>query len=745
MGLTISPIGNLCLKGIEMNQFKLNAYLKNNDAIIFSDDLSKLNPIMFNLTHKLLLTLSIYVLSYQSSLAAEDQSNSDQRVAQLATLVISAEKQDERHSSSQAITQFNHELLDVSFSKSHVSKQDLQNHHVQRVSDALSLVNGVVYQDSYGGGFWDNYSFRGFSTDPNMGTAYMRNGLSSISGIHTSRDMVSIQAIDFLKGPMAAMYGQGAIGGVMNITTKQPEWQSEKEFTVSGNTQQQYRISLDSNNAINDALAYRLGVAYEDNQSFREHVNNQHYFIAPQLAWKLSTQTQLNLDTEFASHQGVFDRGIPMVNGEFTVDPKTFLGEPADGKIKIKDQMYQLRLNHQFNTDWNNTTALSYNHGERAGTSTEISSLNVDTQTANRFRRYRQFETDTTQFQSILRGKIQTGAVKHELVANVEAVYYTIDQIQLRNAVGTSSPIHIYQPIYGNILPLSRVTKHSKETQKNFGINVQDQIFLNDQWNILLGARFNHLQQQIEDQRTDQISKQSFTPFTPRVGVNFKVTDKLAFYSNWGKAFELNTGLDKNNQLYQPEKTESWEIGTKYEFQPKSWFGLTYFDMQKQHLLTEGISDSYVDSGRVQSHGFELELQYQLNDALRFNGNYSYTDASIVESEVEQKGARLKNIPKHTANLSTDYQFKLAGYEAGTVANLSYYGKRSANYIDNGTHLPDFTVVKVGAYLQVSPDLRAQINIDNLFDQDYYVASYTHYWIQLGEPRKATLTFNWKF
>ncbi len=33
--------------------------------------------------------------------------------------------------------------------------------NIQRVSDALALVNGVVYQDSYGGGFWDNYSFRG--------------------------------------------------------------------------------------------------------------------------------------------------------------------------------------------------------------------------------------------------------------------------------------------------------------------------------------------------------------------------------------------------------------------------------------------------------------------------------------------------------------------------------------------------------------------------------------------------------
>ena len=81
----------------------------------------------------------------------------------------------------------------------------------------------------------------------------------------------------------------------------------------------------------------------------------------------------------------------------------------------------------------------------------------------------------------------------------------------------------------------------------------------------------------------------------------------------------------------------------------------------------------------------------------------------------------------------------------GLVGNINYYGKRSANYIDNGTSLPDFTVVNIGGYVQLRPDLRAQLNIDNLFDQDYYVASYTNYWVQVGETLKATLSLNWKF
>lgn len=694
----------------------------------------------------LLNPLAWSILFAQFSMSAMAQSQTDQQIAELEKITIKAEDVAETSFSSTGLTQFDHSLLSVPFTKSHVSEQDIKNNNIQRVSDALSRVNGVVYQDSYGGGFWDNYSFRGFSTDPNMGTSYLRNGLSSLSGIHTPRDMVNIQAIDFLKGPMAAMYGQGAIGGIMNITTKQPEWTQKNEVSLSGSTLEEYRASLDSTGALSDAVAYRLGLAYENNQSFRDQVDSQHYFVAPQLAWKISDQTQLNLDTEFSEHQGVFDRGVPMVNGQFVVNKKTFLGEPSDGDIKVKDQMYQLRLNHQFNENWNNTTALSYNHGERAGTSTEISSIAADGQTANRFRRYRQFETDTFQLQSILRGKFSTGAVKHELVANVEAGHYTIDQIQLRNAVGTSSPINIYNPVYGqNILALTRTTKNTKETQNMLGVNLQDQLFLNPQWNVLIGGRFNRLEQQIDDYKTGLSDQQDFTPFSPRVGVNYQPTTKLSFYSNWGKSFELNTGLNKDNQLYDPEKTQSWEVGAKYEYLPQSWFGLTYFDLDKQHLLTEGITDTYVDSGRVQSHGVEVELKHQFNDHLRVGANYTFTKASVIESEVDTKCARLKNIPRHTANLNADYQFELLGREAGLVGTINYFGKRSANYIDNGTSLPEFTVVNVGGYVQVRPDLRAQLNVDNVFDKDYYVSSYTDEWVQPGEPLKATLSLTWDF
>ena len=47
------------------------------------------------------------------------------------------------------------------------------------------------------------------------------------------------------------------------------------KLTYANNTQEQYRISLEHTAPINDELAYRLAVAHEDNQSFRDHVSSE--------------------------------------------------------------------------------------------------------------------------------------------------------------------------------------------------------------------------------------------------------------------------------------------------------------------------------------------------------------------------------------------------------------------------------------------------------------------------------------
>jgi iron complex outermembrane receptor protein len=42
-----------------------------------------------------------------------------------------------------------------------------------------------------------------------------------------------------------ALYGRGETGGLLNLNSKKPQWESESEVNLRANTQEQYRISLE--------------------------------------------------------------------------------------------------------------------------------------------------------------------------------------------------------------------------------------------------------------------------------------------------------------------------------------------------------------------------------------------------------------------------------------------------------------------------------------------------------------------
>ncbi len=54
-------------------------------------------------------------------------------------------------------------------------------------------------------------------------------------------------------------------------------------------------------------------------------------------------------------------------------------------------------------------------------------------------------------------------------------------------------------------------------------------------------------------------------------------------------------------------------------------------------------------------------------------------------------------------------------------------------------------MVNVGWIYASTPRFEGQLNVDNVFDKDYYVSSYTDEWVQPGEPLKATLSMTWNF
>lgn len=696
------------------------------------------------MSSKLYLLSSCTLLSHFAWAQTSDLPNP------LPTLVIEAQHSTDSLVNSSASTKFKHDAIDVPFSRSFISKETLKQQDVQRIDDALSQVSGVYSQTNYGGGFWDNFSFRGFGTDPNIGAQIIRNGLSVNRGLSAPRDMVNIESLDFLKGPMASLYGRGEAGGLLNINTKKPQWQPSTEVNLRLNSLEKYRTSFEHTDAINDDFAYRFAIAHEDNQSFRDHVSSKRWFFSPQLSWKISDRTQLDFDSEFTHQTGTFDRGISTYQQQFVMSPKTFTGEPNDGDHLQKDNFYQLHLKHEINDAWKLNSALSIKDTQLKGFSSEPRRIQSDGQTLERQRRYRDNKSDDILFQTEFLGTVQHDWARHEILLNSEIGRMDYRQLQLRRNHSLDNPnmIDIFNPIYGKYLPELPLFINTEEEQQYFSLNIQDQLFLNDQWSVLLGARFDHVTQDFHNKRLDSSHRKNLQHTSPRFGLNYRINDSWSVYSNYGQSFALNSGMDKYNQVFAPEKGESYEIGSKYQINSQSLISIALFKMNKKNVLTTDPSDSnhQITAGEVSSQGIELDLQTQLTDQLSVRANYSYTDAQVEKDQILPQGSRLSNVPKNSGSLSANYEWYLTdGAQLGLGATTIYVGERSGHSSDNGFNLPQYTLVNLNAYYAPNDQLRYQLHLNNLFDETYYTASYSDLWIQPGDPLNASLSVQLKF
>ncbi|MBF7682570.1 TonB-dependent receptor [Acinetobacter sp. B5B] len=626
-----------------------------------------------------------------------------------------------------------------------VSEKVLQDTNVQRISDTLAVVSGVSVLNPFGG-LWDNYSVRGFYTDQTIGASSLRNGINNL-GLSASRDMSNIQQVEFLKGPEAAMYGAGDPGGTLNVVTKKPKFSPEQEISVRAGSHDQYRIALGSTNAITDTLAYRLDTAYERNHSFRDFVKNDRVFVAPQLTWQASDQTQIDYDSEYSTIHTMFDRGVVAVNNQLGVIPTSrFLGQTNDGLLTMKDYLQQLRIQHQWNDTWKSQASFTYKNNELTGYSTEARLQEVASNgNLNRQRRLRDNQTTSYLLNHDLLGEFATGGVEHKVVIGTTLSELKLDSNSKRV---NSSAINIYHPVYASNLPAVTTTVSStKEVQKNAALTLSDFIELDPQWSVILGGRLDYYKQSLLNKKTNTTGKDNFTHFSPRASVNYLINDQWSIFASVGQAFHLNSGLDINGQGFDPEKSWTYELGAKAKLlDGLLTSSMSVFDVKKQNVLAANPVDTAFNmaNGEERSRGVELDVGAQPTARLNVKLAYTYTHAKVTQGDYQ--GARILNSPKHSANLLASYDLWQSGEQKiGLGGNVQYMSSRSGSMADNGFNLPAYTIANLNAYYEASHNLRFQATLNNVFDKTYYASSYAQQWVTPGNPREVFLTVNYKF
>ncbi len=331
-------------------------------------------------------------------------------------------------------------LRDTPASVQVIPQQVIKDQGATNVREIARNASGVNFATSVGGRS-EQFVIRGFRPER------FRNGVrDGFSSARTQVELANIDRVEILKGPASILFGQGSPAGIINFVTKQPLREPFYEIAFTAGSFNFYRPTLDFSGPLTDNgdLAYRLNVAYENADSFRDTVETERFLFAPTLSWQIGDNTELGLEFSYLDDSRPRDRGLVVLSDNEVADIpfSSFLADP-ELQEDFEETRTELYLDHRFNSNLSLRSVARYTTADESGPTSEI----VDESEDDRFfpvgtdRGEQSYETFT--FQNDLTAKFNTGSIKHTLLFGLE---YAIESSEADGETRPEVLIDIFNP-----------------------------------------------------------------------------------------------------------------------------------------------------------------------------------------------------------------------------------------------------------------------------------------------------------
>jgi outer membrane receptor protein involved in Fe transport len=151
------------------------------------------------------------------------------------------------------------------------------------------------------------------------------------------------------------------------------------------------------------------------------------------------------------------------------------------------------------------------------------------------------------------------------------------------------------------------------------------------------------------------------------------------------------------------------------------------------------------------SRGIEIDAAGRVTDRLSILANYSFNDAETVQhlNTPSLIGTRLGNTPAHLSRVWVAYDSAASRERRGLGVGGGFRAQSSQAMQFDTLQLEGFTVADLAAWYRVplaaDRRLRVQVNVDNVFDREYYVRASDRSIVHPGTPVSARLTIGVEF
>jgi iron complex outermembrane receptor protein len=600
------------------------------------------------------------------------------------------------------------------------------------------------------------FSSRGFTGVDSVKTLYDGTRLYVGSGTVTFPfDTWSAERIDVLRGPASVMYGEGAIGGAINVISKMPSWIPRNQAEISFDTNLTRRIAVDSGGPINKDVAYRITATGNMSDGWVNNDRTSNVAIHAAVQIKQTEDIVWTLSTDYGDRNPSRYFGTPLINGQLDERLRFKNYNVSDSTIRFQDSWNQVKTEWQVADGVSIRNTLYYLYSKRHWKEAEIYTHNPATGLIDRGD-YLEIFHDQQQ----IGDRMDASFKGHVLgMVNEFVAGFDVNRIEFKHTnnspFGGSSSVNPYNFDPGVFVSPDPTTPGFSSIATQYAFFAENRLAVTEQLSLIGGVR----QDQPSVERTDLRNPansytRDYSATSWRAGAVFTPIQDLAFYGQYSTATDPIGGLltaSNANAKFELATGKQAEIGVKQSF----WGGrgewtLAAYEIVKSNLLTRDVNNPglVVQVGQQSSRGIEASLGLALDYGWRIDANTAFLRAkyddfaqSVGGVAVNYAGNVPVNVPQNVSNIWLGWTFAPNWF---ANAGVQIVGKTFADNA-NMLEMPAYTLVNAG--LQWKPDVNTTVSLRvyNLFDKIYATSSYSdNQWI-LGMPRTAQLAVNVKF
>ncbi|WP_294348601.1 TonB-dependent receptor [Prosthecochloris sp.] len=565
------------------------------------------------------------------------------------------------------------DIKDVPQSITVIDETLIEEKGMKGVGDIITNTPGMNLE-TYGSPARVQVNIRGLNTSVftnNNPVVIYVDGLpySNSNGFDIS--LVNIERIEVLRGPQGTLYGKDAIGGVINVVTKEPtnEWSGKAGAEYGSFNHREFKFN--TNGALkNDVLYFGLNGQYRADDGWQTNSFPGNEKDADKLEdGRWSTYLLFKPTEEFSAKftyskdyiDAYGQNGYGIIGGSFS----DFNADDAEDVITEFETREELKVNSQ-------ALQLAYDFGDFTVTSVTT-------------RRYQELEgiydgeggndpiaVDAYQFDNseseawtqelTLKSNISDG------LRYVAGIYLDMSEFK-RGPYGQDFP---FLSVFGFAERGNSVSETDEETAAIFGQIIYP---VTGRLDVTLGGRYQCIKKDIdleffEDYVLDNTidGGKEWSEFLPRVALNYTLNDNWSTYFSYSKGympggfnFYADEG-DLDDNAFEPQISTNYEIGLKAQT-GKMTLGAAFFymDIKDIHVFKANESFQFFADNAEKAHsmGVELEAAYRLTDAFQLDASVGFVEAEYDDYDagggVKYDGERIQQTPEYTLNLGAAY------------------------------------------------------------------------------------------